>query len=186
MFAFAPVVSSAAAFPDTAKHPFRVEIEELKTRGYVQGYEDGNFRPDATLNRAEFVRMLAGLVPGENRVLGDRHCFVDFSGEAEWFWIYACSAKERGIIQGYPNGTFGGANKINIAEALKMTVSAFKAPLPVYAQKPSKWYVPYVDAAASLGVTRLPEDPGHLITRGEMAYLLVTFDHARKAGKLPE
>ena len=36
-----------------------VAIEYLRTNGIIQGYEDGTFKPEQTVNRAEAVKMLA-------------------------------------------------------------------------------------------------------------------------------
>jgi hypothetical protein len=187
LLVIAPIAASAAVFTDTSESPYWQDIKEMRERGLVHGYDDGTFRPTWTINRAEFLKMLSSVSPGEDRMLTDRHCFKDFTGEPEWFWLTACGAKERGIIGGYPDGTFRAANKIILAEALKMTLTAFNVPLPQYFKEPDHWYDPYIDAAASLDLAdTFPKDPAHLITREEIAHLLMVLDQARADGKIPQ
>ena len=45
---------------DIGGHWAAAEIQQAVSTGYVQGYPDGTFRPDAGVTRAEFVTMLDG------------------------------------------------------------------------------------------------------------------------------
>lgn len=49
---------SESFFPDTQGHWAQEQIEAAVQSGWVNGYPDGTFRPDATITRAEFVKML--------------------------------------------------------------------------------------------------------------------------------
>lgn len=49
---------SESSFPDTQGHWAQEQIEAAVRSGLVNGYPDGTFRPDATVTRAEFVKML--------------------------------------------------------------------------------------------------------------------------------
>jgi len=46
------------SFPDIAGTQYADEIEYAREKGYINGYDDGTFRPDALLNRAEIVKIL--------------------------------------------------------------------------------------------------------------------------------
>ena len=48
----------ASVANDLNGHWCRTEIETFLNKGLVQGYPDGRFRPDATVTRAEFIRMV--------------------------------------------------------------------------------------------------------------------------------
>jgi hypothetical protein len=169
----------AASFPDTGSSSFDDEIGILKTAGAVSGYpEDGTFRPDSRINRAEFVKILLEYNQDVHGT-GPSACFTDFheSGmeQAEWYYAYACKAKALGYIQGYPDGSFGGGKNINLAEALKIAINAKQLPLPRYIRQPDQWYDPYFVVGDELSLFgKIARDPGHLITRGEMAYIMVT------------
>lgn len=53
------VRSEAASFSDSSGHWAKEAIETAVSKGYVDGYEDGTFRPDREVSRAEFVKMAA-------------------------------------------------------------------------------------------------------------------------------
>ena len=177
-----PIVAFAQSatggiFLDTLGHPHESYIELLRARGVVQGYGYGIFRPDILINRAEFLKILMLAADGSGVFdVGDRNCFQDFRGAEQWFWPHACSAKEKGVIEGYPDGTFRGEQTVILAEALKIAAAAWDAELPAYLQAPPHWYDPYMDLAAARGLfDYFPFNPGHLLTRSEMAYLIVRF-----------
>lgn len=169
------MTASAMPFADTVNHPFSWQIDRLRVNGIVQGYNNSIFRPDHPINRAEALKILMLAAFGEETLEVKNHrCFPDFFGPEQWYWIYACAAKERGIVEGYPDESFGGLQNVNTVEALKMSIQAWSIPLPVYVRKPDFWYTPYTDIAATLGVWNvLPRNPGHILARGEMAALML-------------
>ncbi len=82
-------------------------IARLLDAGVLAGYGDGTFRPDATLSRAAFVKMLvAGL--GLDLLPGDAGGFADSAGH----WVaadgYLGAAAAAGIVRPgeYPGGRF--------------------------------------------------------------------------------
>jgi len=100
-----PVNNEINTFSDITDHPAQEQIEELASRGVIQGYEDGTFRPDTTISRVELVKILAeyeGWTPsGGGGVL-----YTDYN-EIPWWALGAVSAaSEYGIIEGYPDGSF--------------------------------------------------------------------------------
>ena len=151
-----PVLVLGQGFPDVPDtYPFQAHIEFLQEKGIVQGYPGGLFKPDLQVNRAEFLKMLMLAVYGSETPKIKTRCFFDFLGEEQWFWAYACLAEERGIVEGYPDGTFRGEQKVNLVEALAMAVRAWDIPMPVYIRAPDHWYEPYVTVAASRGLFEL-------------------------------
>lgn len=65
----APVVMAAPGLRDIARHWARSLIETAVQRGYVHGYPDGTFRPDAPVTRAEALKLVVaawGLRPDPN------------------------------------------------------------------------------------------------------------------------
>ena len=169
--------ATGGIFLDVLGHPHESDIEYLHSRGIVQGYGYGIFRPDILINRAEFLKIL--MLASEGSQVFDvenRRCFQDFRGEEQWYWVHACSAKEQGVIEGYPDGNFKGEQTVILAEALKIAAAAWDVELPTYIQAPLNWYDPYMDLAAARGLfDYFPFNPGHLLTRSEMAYLIVRF-----------
>ncbi|MEQ1849930.1 MAG: S-layer homology domain-containing protein [Candidatus Peribacteraceae bacterium] len=163
----------AASFTDTSLSPYQTAIDGLVTRGVVQGYGDGTYRPNALINRAEFLKILV-----ESRFPGytprDQYCFNDMLS-IEWYSRPVCAGKELGIVQGYPDNTFRPDRAVNLVEALKMAFLSFGITPPADA---GQWYQRYLTAASVRGILpHLLTEPDRLITRGEMAsiaYSLLT------------
>lgn len=181
----------AASFPDTVNSQFEAEIATLKASGAVSGYpEDGTFRPNKWINRAEFVKILLEYNQ-DIQGTGSSMCFTDFNSggfeTSEWFYAYACEAKALGYIQGYPDGSFGGEKNINLAEALKIVINAKHVSLPQYIEQPEHWYDPYFIVADELSVFhKINSNPAHLVTRAEMAHIIVTINRNVNAKVQPE
>ncbi len=104
-------------------NPYKDAIGWAKQSGILQGYPDGTFKPDQTVNRAEFLKIVLG-AKGINvsDTTGDAG-FKDLDNNA-WYAPYIRYAKTQGFIQGYPDGTFKPDQTVNFAEALKMAYSA--------------------------------------------------------------
>ena len=84
--------------------------------GFIEGYEDGTFRPNDEINRAEaMVMMLRISGVEEETVDADALSFEDVSSE-DWFAWAVLEASEQGISEGYEDGTFRPANEITRAE----------------------------------------------------------------------
>ncbi len=148
-------------------HPYSEAITAFKTEGILQGYADGLFRPDHTVNRAEFMKIVLMVNHIES---GGQDCFPDVA--QEWFAPWVCAAVERGIVSGYSDGLFRPERTISFVEAAKMLVKASGD-----TQSEGKpWYRGYTEFLASKKSIP-PSISGfdHLVTRGEtaaMAWLL--------------
>ncbi|MEK7563157.1 MAG: S-layer homology domain-containing protein, partial [Patescibacteria group bacterium] len=54
-------LQALAAFSDVSStHPNAEAIAYVKAEGIVSGYPDGTYRPNQTINRAEFVKFVTG------------------------------------------------------------------------------------------------------------------------------
>ena len=85
-------------------------IIRLKTgnggsKAYISGYEDGTFRPDNTITRAEAAAIIARCSADfdENKTYSSD--FTDVLGD-EWYANYVGYAAEKGYISGYDGGPF--------------------------------------------------------------------------------
>jgi len=166
-----PPLPPIPMFTDTTGYIYETAIIYVKTNGIVNGYNDGSFKPNAQINRAEFTKILAQVAfPAElSTYKVTKSCFKDVPTDA-WFNKYVCLAKEKGIIGGYSDGTFRPTQNINVAESLKITLAALYPNIPDSTDPTAPWYQKYVDYSHTQGYT-LSEwtDINHLITRGEMA-----------------
>ncbi len=90
-------------------------------RGIVEGYEDGTFRPDAVINRAEALKILVGASHLEPPVDATNlaRIFPDVK-EDDWFRPYVSAAAWFEIIGGYEDGELKPGNNLTRGQAAKM------------------------------------------------------------------
>ena len=172
--------TEAFSFGDlTSAHDAYEAILGLYELGVVAGYDDGNFYPDQTVNRAELLKILIegqDITPDEDEYQG---CFDDVGDE--WFAKYVCYAKEQGWVEGYSDGNFYPGQTVNKVEALKMLLLAYgydvededvTGGMPYTDTWATAWYAPYIDTAFDLGILSEEEgdefDPGAGRDRGEI------------------
>ena len=90
-------------------------VSTLTNAGIIDGYEDGTFKPNGNITRAEFatiaVRFFEATYEGEN-------LFPDIAGH--WAQDYINEAANAGIVDGYEDGTFRPQQYITRAEAVTM------------------------------------------------------------------
>ncbi len=169
-------------------------ITWLQDNGVVQGYDDGSFKPDNLVNRAEFLKMLYETtgMEGHEPILE----FPDVEEDA-WYYVYVKEAFGAKVAVGYPDGTFRPNSNINYAEASKIVMNAFFDVDDLYGDgsgfdpclndyskdvsvNTDDWYWKFVFVAEELCVSSFESraqnssglDPAENITRADMAELL--------------
>ncbi|HAU40116.1 TPA: hypothetical protein DCW56_04245 [Candidatus Peregrinibacteria bacterium] len=184
------VVAESQIFTDVYDgDQYSTAISYLKDNGIISGYEDGSFKPNQEINRAEVLKMLLeGLgydVPTEEFAA----IFTDVES-ASWYEKYILYASELGIVSGYPDGTFKPSQNVNKVEFLKILTRSYGLDLsdyPVTELYPdtdmTQWYAPYVQYSKDNTLMDPAEDgnfyPANNVTRGEVAetlYRLVMVD----------
>ena len=94
-------------------------VETVKAISYIKGYPDGTFRPQANVTRAEAAQMFATLLNGgANFGTSSATRFSDASDD--WFSKAVNYVVGKGLISGYPNGTFKPNDSITRAEFAQM------------------------------------------------------------------
>ncbi len=105
---------------DIKEHWAQSAILSLVDEGVINGYEDNTFRPNRSVTRAEFAKIVAlafDIKPSQGATFSDVPA-------KHWATEYISALVDQGIIQGYPDGTFRPSNKITRAEALTMLARA--------------------------------------------------------------
>jgi hypothetical protein len=92
-------------------------IHTLAANGVANGYEDGTFRPNAQITRAEAAAMIAN-AKGLAQNVAAVNVFVDVDQIPAWAKGVVGAAVEAGFMGGYPDGTFGASKNITRAEAV--------------------------------------------------------------------
>lgn len=106
--------SQTNGYSDVAKEQwFNNAVSTLSNGEILTGYEDGSFRPNRSISRAEFatmaVRFFSSKYEGED-------LFPDI--DKHWAQQYINAAANQGIINGYEDGTFRPDRPITRAEAM--------------------------------------------------------------------
>lgn len=93
------------AFPDIAGHYAENHIDKLCAYGILSGYEDGTFKPNNSVTRAEFATMAANaLEKACGYALDMVSAFTDISGH--WAEKAITKMVACGIVNGFEDNTF--------------------------------------------------------------------------------
>ncbi len=162
---------------DYKYHKYKAAIEYLKQKKVVEGYSDGTFKPDNTINRAEFMKIVVGAKYSSDyiNVSKRNNCFSDV--RSAWYAPYVCIAKDEGVVGGYPDGTFKPEQNISFVEAAKILAEAYG----LNATKGGSWYTGYVKALQEHNY--IPSTVVNLekpITRAEMSELIWRIKEQKK------
>ncbi len=178
--------TTMAKFTDITNHWAQAVIEQLADQKILTGYLNGQFKPDAPVNRAEFAAMLSRAFP-HHRPIQKAIAFRDVPPS---YWAYGViqSAYTSGFMGGYPQQRFQPTDPITRLQALIALANGlnYKPQQPVeltlnetfndadtipeYARSP-------IAAAAERGlVVNYPHvkqlRPGAIATRAEIAAIL--------------
>ncbi len=148
--------------------PNSSSIETLKDDGVVHGYPDGTFKPGFTINRAEFATLITNILDIETK---GENCFTDVSNQ--WFAAPVCTLKEKGIINGYGDGSFQPGRNINLVEAATIIAKANNLPQ----QTGGSWFEPAIKALESKGAIPVSIDTlDQKLSRSEVAEMMYRID----------
>ncbi|MFA6550327.1 MAG: S-layer homology domain-containing protein, partial [Candidatus Gracilibacteria bacterium] len=143
-------------------------INYLESYNIIRGYEDGTFKPENPVSRAEFLKIIV-LSSGYALNTTSSITFKDVPENA-WYAPYVKKATSEGIIAGYKDGTFRPAQSINQAEALKMIGIAQKWKI---ISTSGEWYLPYSNFAQQhYLIDENVFNPSTPITRGLTAEII--------------
>jgi len=161
----------------------------------IGGYQDGTFKPDQEVNRAEALKMIMGMdnmnywqwVDGA--IFGGASTDMPFTDldKTAWYYDYLQRAYNDALVGGYPDGTFKPGQTVNTAEAIKILmnhtflriddISMVKVvDNPFRDAEYNAWYAPYLKYADERGIAVADANgnisPGANITRGMLAQLI--------------
>lgn len=107
--------SQSSGFTDVASGAwYNNAVSTLTRAGILDGYEDGSFRPNASITRAEFTKIAVSFFKHAGGASSNP--FNDVPDSA-WYAEFVKAAAELGLIDGYEDGTFRPNAPITRAEA---------------------------------------------------------------------
>lgn len=86
--------------------------------GYIGGYEDGTFRPNAPITRQEVANIIGNIEGVESKVEGVVETYKDSGEIGLWAKASVGVVLEKGYMGGYEDGTFKPNKEITRAEAV--------------------------------------------------------------------
>ena len=168
----------ALAATDLSGHWCRREIEAFLSKDLVRGYPDGGFHPDATVTRAEFIRMVNSTF---GFVREGTATFTDVK-EGDWYSADLAAAARTGWFSGMPDGSALPQATITRQEAAKLLVSMLEEKRPgsfamfTDGRQVADWARDYVETAGALGIIEgFPDGtyrPTRYLTRAETVKML--------------
>lgn len=118
-------VSAVGAYTDVVENEFASEIVVLSDLGIIKGYEDGSFKPNAAITRAEVVAIINRMQGLEDAAKATSNVSLyDDVKATDWFAGDVNLATQMGIISGDGNGKFRPNDQVKYEEAVKMVVAA--------------------------------------------------------------
>ena len=123
------VALAANDFPDVAETAgYAKAVDQLTAMGIVEGYDDGTFKPDENVTRAQMTAMIIRALGSENAaqsMAGRDTAFRDVDHN-HWAAGYVAVANTTNpqFIQGMGDGTFAPDATVTYAQAVTMLVRA--------------------------------------------------------------
>ncbi|MBQ7566586.1 MAG: S-layer homology domain-containing protein [Oscillospiraceae bacterium] len=182
-----PAAFALGGFADVTNTAVAQNVEVLRLMGVIGGDENGSFRPNSNLTRAEFCKMAIELQGRGDQIVRyrSRTVFPDVRA-AHWAAGYinlattASGENMPAVMHGNPDGNFAPDRNITYGEAVTVLARALG-----YTDKDSGgvWPQGYIALGAACGLTKgLSNDPNGAITRAQAAQLFVNALRADKSG----
>ena len=157
--------TSVMAYSDVEEGTYVSEaVTVLSNLDILNGYEDGTFKPEATITRAEMAKIVCEALVYYG-MGSDKTPFDDVEPK-HWAAGYINTAASLGIINGYGNGKFGPEDTVTYEQAVKMVVCALG--YEAMAADRGGWPAGYTSVAANIGLTKNMSSS----VRGDIAVLI--------------
>jgi rare lipoprotein A len=173
-FTFASPVFAFSDVPDDSKNS--LAINYLFENNIIEGYDDGTFKPDQEISRAEALKisMLSAGIEIEDNDIELNFSDID---ESSWFVSFIKTAIDLGIISGYSNNKFYPDKNINLAEGLKIIIESFNIKNPDLFQTETEyddWFEKYFEISREDALLLNLENinPDYELTRGDLAGII--------------
>ena len=168
----------SAAYTDTTGHWAQDTINQWEAQKLISGYEDGAFRPNAAITRAEVSKLLASLL----NLSGGSAEFADVPQDA-WYYPSMAACYANGYMLGDGNGVMRPDSNITrqeffviAARVYQLSTDSAVAPAFTDGSSVASWAVGAVNALSQAGrLSGYPDGtlkPGATISRAETITVL--------------
>ncbi|OWA35023.1 hypothetical protein B9G55_14915 [Saccharibacillus sp. O16] len=141
------IVWHPMTFADVTSGWAQTAVNDMGSRMVVNGFQDGSFRPNQDMTRAEFAEVMVrglGLKPQTGKAR-----FSDVQ-EGDWYNEAILTASQYGLIEGFEDGTFRPQDNITREQAMQIMAKAMKVSglkQKLAAGDAAALLVPFADAA---------------------------------------
>ncbi len=173
--AILPISASAAiSFSDLpSDHTYYKAITNLAAEGIINGFEDGSYKPEEAVTRAQFTKIICyALYVGDMTHSEDaRNVFSDVAPD-HWAINNIITAKNMKIINGFDDGTFKPDQTVLYEQAVKMAACAIGYP-ESRAKSEGGYPNAYLNFAKKQGMIKnVAGVEGEPLTRAKVAQLI--------------
>ncbi|RAV11716.1 cadherin-like beta sandwich domain-containing protein, partial [Paenibacillus contaminans] len=121
--------NGSQSFSDVSEsHWAASAIQKAQAAGWISGYPDGSFKPDAPITRAELAVIFARL----NKLEAAAGSVFFTDTQDHWAAGFIQAAKAAGLLAGYEDGSFRPDRQLTRAEAVKALNTLLKRPTPEF------------------------------------------------------
>lgn len=169
------VAMAAPKFTDVADTAANAQaINTLAALGVISGYEDGTFKPDNNITRAEVATMIVAALNRTADAAGAKGTtkFADVNTEAKaWASGFVNIGVAEKYISGYEDGTFRPDNNVTYAEIVSMLVRMVG--YGQYAEYLGGWPNGYLSVGSDKGITAgVSAAQDAAVTRAQVAQMI--------------
>ncbi|MFD1887280.1 S-layer homology domain-containing protein [Paenibacillus wenxiniae] len=181
----APIVAPAGTTAPATKTsktnatPASTVSSKSSNKGYIQGYQDGTFRPEQKVTRAELAVMLDRLIGSNTQTTGE----LDFKDIPNAYWAASGIGlvQQQGWMKGYPDGTFQPGQALTRAELASLIarwkeLDSTNASTSAANDIPGNWAASDINKVVAAGLMKgFPDGqfyPNQPVTRAEIVTVL--------------
>ncbi len=135
-----------------AYEPSQEVMVTLGSLDIIKGYEDGSYRFENEVTRAEFSAVVARLLGVQNIIADTGVSAFDDVAPSHWAYNNISIMTRMQIIEGFGDGTFRPEDPVLYEQAVKMVVAALG--YDIAAESKGGYPMGYLTVAAERGVTR--------------------------------
>lgn len=127
-------------------------VQELMSYGIINGYEDGTFKPENKLTRAEVCAIITRTLENgrNNNSSGISLSKFNDVTSSHWAYDYIMKNNSYGIVTGYDDNTFQPDNNITYKEYIKMIICMIS--YQTLAEELGGYPDGYINAAINKGI----------------------------------
>lgn len=181
--------TKGASFSDVKDtHQFYEAIKSLTSRGVINGYEDGTYKPGQQISRAHAAKIMALALGLDTKNVVDPG-FKDVKKDHPYYGHIAALVNA-GVIKGYEDNTFKPKGNLTRAHVSQMLVLGYKleenklSNLPFKDINEKQWFANHIQTLFSnkitSGTTATTFSPNAFVTRGQVASFIFKSESATK------